>query len=73
MLLPRDLRGGSDVQGPERIPLSPPVSLGFILFQCGGHKIHGTQHDARAMILCNACLVQRECGEVSSSKLAKGF
>jgi hypothetical protein len=73
MLHPRDLRGGSEVLGAERIPLSPPVSLGFILFQCGGHKIHGTQHDARAMILCNARLVQRECGDVSLSKLAKGF
>jgi len=49
MLLPRDLRGGSEVQGPQGISLSPPVSLGFILFQYGGHTIHGTEHDTRAI------------------------
>jgi len=48
-VLPRDLRGGSEVQSPQGIPLSPLVSLGFILFQCGGHTIHGTEHDARAI------------------------
>jgi len=50
MLPPRDLMGGgSEVQGPQGIPLSPPVSLGFILFQRGGHTIHGTEQDARAI------------------------
>jgi len=48
-VLSRDLRGGSEVQSPKGIPLSPLVSLGFILFQCGGHTIHGTENDVHAI------------------------
>jgi hypothetical protein len=62
----RDLRGGSKVQGPQGIPLSPHVSLCFILLQTIWRS-YNSWHRAMS-VHCNVCLAQSECGDGPSSR-----